>query len=166
MVVFPTLKLLQRSERSTGNGKTFPDSVRNPSASQITNNKTVILTRSIPLISFWTRTDYGTWIQQLLSHSTTLIIGSLCPVSTLRQQLTNLEHTYSRCYFHCKLWTVNGKDCASALHSFNKITYRTDEGRKQLLRFKNWVISGSQEQWMEFHHLYWTVVVYNCSYLF
>ena len=62
--------------------------------------------------------------------------------------------------------TVKGRGCASALHCFKEITYRTDEWTKQLLGLKSWVISGSPEQWMEFHHLWWTVIVFNCSYLF
>ena len=28
------------------------------------------------------------------------------------------------------------------------------------------VLSGSPEQWMEFHRLWWTVIVFKCSYLF
>ena len=42
----------------------------------------------------------------------------------------------------------------------------TDEWTKQLLRLKSWVISGSPEQWMELHLLWWTVIVSKCSYLF
>ena len=38
------------------------------------------------------------------------------------------------------------RDCASALHSFNEITYQTDEWTKQLLGLKSWVISVNQEQ--------------------
>ena len=49
---------------------------------------------------------------------------------------------------------------------FQKITYRTDEWTKQLLRLKSWVISGSPEQWMELNLLWWTVIVSKCSYLF
>ena len=54
------LELLQKSDRSTENGITFPDPVINPSAFTVTINKTVSLMRSITLISFWTRTFYGT----------------------------------------------------------------------------------------------------------
>ena len=50
--------------------------------------------------------------------------------------------------------------------AFFQITYRTDEWTKQLLRLKTWVISGSPEQWMEFHRLWSTVIVFKCSYLF
>ena len=49
---------------------------------------------------------------------------------------------------------------------FQKNTYRTNEWTKQLLRLKSWVISGSREQWMELHRLWWTVIVFKCSYLF
>ena len=92
-----------------------------------TINLTVLLMSNITLISFWTRTNSGRWFQQLLCHSTTLLIDTLCPISTLNQQLTNLEQTHNRCSLHCKRWTVKGRDCALALHSFKEITYRTDD---------------------------------------
>ena len=50
------------------------------------------------------------------------MIDTLCAISTLNQQLTNLEKTHLRCSHHCEGWTVKGKDCASALHSFKEIT--------------------------------------------
>ena len=121
---------------------------------------------SIALLSFWPRTFYGTCLQQLLRHSTTITIDTLYPISTLNQQLTNVEQTHIRCFLHCERWTVKGKDCASALRSFKEITYRTDEWTTQLLRLKNWVISGNLEQWMEFRRLWWTVIAFKCSYLF
>ena len=98
---FSTLKLLQESERSAENGNTFPDPVKIPSASpaQATINETVFSIKSTPLISFWSRTFYRTWILQLLSHSIKLMIGTLCPISTLKQQLTNLEQTNIRVLF-------------------------------------------------------------------
>ena len=71
--------------------------------------------------------NYGTWFQQLLCHSTTRMIHTLCSISTLNQKLNNLEQTHIRCSLHCERWTVKGRDCASALHSFKEITYRTDE---------------------------------------
>ena len=98
----------------------------------------------------------------LLSLNHTMI-DTLCPISILNQQLTNLEETHIRCSLHYERWTVKGRDCASALHSFKEITYRTDEWTKQLLRLKSWVISGSREQWMELHRLWWTVIVFKCS---
>ena len=106
-----------------------------------------------------------TWFQQLLCHSAKLMIHTLCLIITLNQELNNLEQTHIRCSLH-ERWTVKGRDCASALLSFKEITYRTDEWTKQLLRLKSWVISGSPEQWMEFHRLWWTLIVFKCSYLF
>ena len=161
-----SLELLQKSDRSTENGITYPDPVKNPNAFPATINIPALLMSSIALISFWTRTIYGTWFQQLLCHSATLMIHTLCSISTLNQQLNNREQTHIRCSLHCERWTVKGRDCASALHSFKEITYRTDEWTKQLLRLKSWVISGSPEQWMELHLLWWTVLVSKCSYLF
>ena len=122
VVLLSTMKPLQNIERSTENGITFPYPVKNPSAFPVTIGITVLLMSSITLICFWTRTIYGTWFQQLLCHSITLMIDTLCPISTLNQQLTNLEQTHIRCFLPCEGWTVKGRDCASALHSFNKIT--------------------------------------------
>ena len=137
MALRSSLKHLQKWNRSTENGITFPDPVKNP------------------------------WFQQLLCHSDTPMIHTLCSISTLNQTLNNLEQTHIRCSLHCERWTVKGRDCASALLSFKEeITYRTDERTKQLLRLKSWVISGSQERWMELHRLWWTVIVSKCSYLF
>ena len=145
VVLLSTLKLLQKTSKSTENGIIFPDPVKNPSAFPITINKTVLLMSSISLTSFRTSTMYGTWFQQLLCHSTTLMIDTLYPISTLNQQLTNLEQTHFRYPLHCEAWTVKERDCASALHSFNEITYQTDEWAKQLPRLKSWVISGNPE---------------------
>ena len=160
MILLSTLKLLQTSDRSTENGITFPDPVRNPSAIPITINITVLLTSSITLISFWTHTIYGTWCQQLLCLSTTLMTDTLCPINTLNHQLTKLEQTHNRCSLQCERWTVKWRDCASDLHSFWEITYRTEEWTKQLLRLKSWVVSGNPEQWMEFRRLWWNVIVF------
>ena len=94
------------------------------------------------------------------------MIDTLCPISALNQQLTNLEQTHIRCSLHCEGWTVKGRVCASALHPFNEITYQTDEWTKQLLRLKSWVISGNPEWWMEFRRLWGTVIVFKCNHLF
>ena len=141
-------------------------SCENPSPFPATINMSVLLMSSIALISFWPRTFYGTWLQQLLRHSTTIMIDTLYPISTLNQQLTNLEQTHIRCSLHCERWTIKGKDCASALRSFKEISYGTDEWTKQLLRLKSWVISRSPEQWMEFYCFWWIVIEFKCSYLF
>ena len=140
--------------------------MKSASAFAATINLSVLLMSSIAFKSFWTRTIYRTWLQQLLYHWTTLMIHILCPISTLNQQLTNLEQTHIWRSLQCERWTVKGTAGASALHSFKEITYRTDEWTKQLLRLKSWAISGSQEQWMEFHRLWWTVSVFECNYLF
>ena len=166
MALLSTMKLLQKSEKSTENGITFPDPVKKPSAFPVTIGITVLLMSSRTPISFWTRTIYGTWLQQLLCHPITLLIDTLRPISTLNQQLINLEHTHIRCSLPCAGWRVKGKDCASAFHSFNEITYQMDEWTKQLLWLKSWVISGNPERWMEFRRLWWTVNVFKCSHLF
>ena len=124
------------------------------------------LISSITLISFWTHITYGAWFQQLLCHPNTLMIDTLCPISTLNYQHTNLEQTLIRCSLHCERWTVKRRNCVSALQSFREFTYRTDEWTKQLLRLKSWVISGNPEQWMEVRRLWWAVIVFKYSYLF
>ena len=70
------------------------------------NQITVLLMSSIALISFRNRTISATWFEQLLCQSTTLMIDLLGPISTLNQQLTNLEHTHIRCSLHCERWTA------------------------------------------------------------
>ena len=166
VLLLSTPKLLQKSDRSTENGITFPDPVKNPSAFPVKIGIVVLLMSSITLTSFWNRTNYRTWFQQPLCYSILLMIDTSCPISTLNQQLNNLEQTHIRCSLHCEGWKVKGRDCASALHSFNEITYQTDEWTKQLLRLKSWVISGNPERWMEFRWLWWTVIVFKCSHLF
>ena len=127
VVLLFTLKLLQKSERSTENGITFPDLVKNPSVFPVTIGIKVLLMSSITILPFKTRTNYGIWFKQLSCHSIRLSIDTLCPISTLNQQLTKLEQTHKRCSLPCEGWTVKGRDCASASHSFNEITYQTDE---------------------------------------
>ena len=127
MVLLSTLKLLQTSDRSTENEITFPDPLKNASAFPATINITVLLMRSIALKSSCARTIYATWFQQLLCQVTRLMIDTLCPISTLNQQLIKLEQPHIRCSLHYERWTVKGRNCASALLSFNEITYRTDE---------------------------------------
>ena len=118
LVWLSTREFLQKSDTLIQKGSTFPDHVNNPSAFPAAINITVLLMSSIALISVWTRTFYGTWLQQLLCHSTTLMIHTLCPISTLNQQLTNLKLTHIRCSLHCGRSTVKRRDCASASHSF------------------------------------------------
>ena len=166
VVLLSTLKLLQKLNRSNENRSSFPDPVKNPSAFAAAINLTVVLVSSIALTPFWTRTISGTWFQQLLCHSTTLMIDTLCPISFFNQQLTYLKQSHIRCSLHCERWERKGRDCALALHSFKEITYRPDEWTRQLLRLKSWVISGNPEQWMESRRLWRTVVVIKCSCLF
>ena len=166
VVLLSCLKLLQKSDRPTENGITFPDPLKNSSTFPATINISVLLMSSIGLISIWPRTFYGTFLQQLLRHSTTITIDTLYPIGILNHQLTNLEESLIRCFLHCERWTVKVRGCESVWHSFKDITYRTDEWTKQLLRLKNWVISGSLEPGMEFGCLWWTAIAFKCSYLF
>ena len=77
VVLLPTQKLLQKSDRSTENGITLPDPVKNPSAFPATINISVLLMSSIALIFFSTRTIYGTWLQQLLYHFYIIYVQSV-----------------------------------------------------------------------------------------
>ena len=52
VVLLSKMKPLQKSERSTENGITFPDPVKNPSAFPVMIGITVILMSSKTLISF------------------------------------------------------------------------------------------------------------------
>ena len=126
VVLLSSLKLLQKSDRSTENVITFPDPKKNQSAFPITII-TVFLMNSIILITFCTQTICDKKFQQLLCHSSTLMINTLCPISTLNRQLTNLEQTHIRCSLHCQQWTVKGRDFVSVLNSFIGITYQTEE---------------------------------------
>ena len=80
--------------------------MKNPNAFPATNNMSVLLMSSIAVISFSPRTCYGTCLQQLWRHSNTIMIDTLYPISTLNQQLANLEQTHNRCSLHCERWTV------------------------------------------------------------
>ena len=96
VVLLSTMKLLQKSDKSTENGITFPDPLKDQSEIPVTISITVLFMGSLALISLWTRTISGTWFRQLLCHSTTLMTDTLCPISTLNQQLTNLEQSHIR----------------------------------------------------------------------
>ena len=115
-------KLLQKSDKPTDTGWKFLNPVKNANAMQVSINLTVLLTRSILLISFWTRKTCKTWMQLLLTQSDTLMIVTLCPISSLKQQFDNLELTYTRYSLYCEQLTVQGMDCTSLLHSFRKVT--------------------------------------------
>ena len=126
-VLRSSLKLLQKSDISTDNGITFPDPVKNPKAIPVTTNIPVPLMSSIALITFWTHTIYGTWFQQFLYHSTTLMIYTLCSISTLNQQLNNLEQTHVGCSLHCERWTVEKEIRLRVSFAFFQRNYLPDE---------------------------------------
>ena len=60
-------------------------------------------------------------------------------------------------------WTVKWKHCASTLHSFRELSYRTDQWTKQLLRLNSLEIIRSPEQCMDFRRLWLNVIVFMCS---
>ena len=87
------------------------------------------------------------------------------PQTTTHQSWRDLNPVFP------SMWPMgsNRRESASALASFKKTTYWTDEWTRQLLplKRKSWEIFGIPEQGMRFHGLWWTVVVFfNCSYLF
>ena len=117
-----------KNEQYKREKKRLSDCVKNPSATKITITITVLLIKSIPLLSSWTRTTYGTRIQQLLWLSTSHLIATLCPFSILKQQLNKPEQTYIRCFFQCNRRTVKAWVCASVLHfSMKQLTGQTKE---------------------------------------
>ena len=65
--------------------KWIPEPVQNPESFQATINLYVLLMSSESLISFWTRTIYEAWLQQLLCHSSKLTIETICTISTINQ---------------------------------------------------------------------------------
>ena len=85
--------------------------MESPNVLPATINIPGLLMSSVALISFWTLTIYGTRFQQLLCLSATLMIHTLCSISTLNQQLNNLEQTHIWCSLHYERWTVKGRDC-------------------------------------------------------
>ena len=139
----------------------LPHTMKMRSASKLTINITVQLTRRTPLLSFWAGTVFGTRIQQPLYHSTIFFLGLPFPISILKQQLTKLEPTYARILFAFVL-----QPCTSTVQFFKEITHRPDEWRNQLPRLISWVVFGSPELEMEFYCLWWTAVVFECSGLF
>ena len=100
-------------------------------------------------------------LMSLNHNNDTYSMSNQYPQPTTHQSRTDSYPVFS------SMRTMDSKrrDCASAWHSFKEIIYRTDEWTKQLLRLKSWMISGSPEQWTECRRLWWTVIVFKCSYL-
>ena len=94
----------KKSDRSTEDGFIFPVTVENPSAFPAVINIIVLLMSSIPLFSFWTRTIYETWFQQLLCHSTTLMINSM---SNQFLELTTHRPRTGSCPIFSSSWTMD-----------------------------------------------------------
>ena len=163
VVLLFTLKLLQKSNRSTENGFTIPDLLKNPGTFSATINITNLIMSSLSPKTFWTLKKDVQWFQKLLCQTTTLMIEALCPITNLNQHLTNLEDSYPMFY---ALWTMDSKKKGLRVSSVFFQSNSTVEWTKQLLRFKSWVISGSREQRMEFRRLWWFVVLIKYSFLF
>ena len=72
----------------------LPDPVKTQSSSRVRINKTVLLMKSITLSFFWIPAVYGTWIQQLVFHSPTLLTEILCAFSILKHQLINIKEIF------------------------------------------------------------------------
>ena len=165
VVLLSTLKLLKKSDRSTENGITFADPVKNAGAFKITINITVFLMRSITLISFWTRKIYGTWSQHLLCHSTTLMIDLLCPISTLNQQLTKVEQTHIQSSLHWEGWTVKGRNARQLCILSTKVpTRRTSERNSCYVWRVDWSLETRSKGWNSAvsHQLYLYLSVAIC----
>ena len=148
VVLLSTLKLQLKSDGSTENRNTFPDPVKNPSAFPATINITVLLISSIALVSFWTRIIHGTWFQQLLCHSTTLMIDTLGPISSLNQQFTNLEQTHIRCSLHSERGTVKGRIARQLCILSNKLPTGWMNERNSCHRWRvEWSLETRSNEW-------------------
>ena len=84
-------------------------SCKNSTAFPATINIPVVLMGSIALISFWTRTFYWTWFQQLLCHSTTLMIHTLSSISNQYPQPTTQQPRTDSYPVFSSLRTMNSK---------------------------------------------------------
>ena len=112
---------MQKSNLSTGKRKELPDFMETPSEPLVTINISISLMGSLLLTSFWTSKFCGTWTQQLLWHTTTLLIGVSWPFNILKHQLASLKQTYIRYSLHYDRWTIEGRGYESAFHSFKKL---------------------------------------------
>ena len=167
MVLLSTLKLLRKSDRSTENWTAFPDLVKNPSAFPSPINITVLLMSSIPVKSFWIRAINGARFQQLLCHSTTLVIETLSspyPQPTPHQPRTDSYLVFS------SLRTIDSE--RKGLHvsfSFFQKNYLPDGRVRETVatveELSDFWKSGAQ-QWMHFCRLWWVVIVHMCNFLF
>ena len=173
VALISTPKHLQKSTISIQNGKLFPDPVENPIVSQLTIPSTNYSTEeghtTTIFLNPYTHTLYGTKKEAaLMTLNNTTDRDSTSnqyPQTTTHQSWRDLNPVFP------SMWPMgsNRRESASALASFKKTTYWTDEWTRQLLplKRKSWEIFGIPEQGMRFHGLWWTVVVFfNCSYLF
>ena len=128
MVLLSTLKLLQKSSRSTENRITFSRSCEKPKC--LPGNNQLNCSIDEHFISNIFLNPYNFWDMvpaALMSFSHTNDRYSMSnhhPQPTTHQPRTN---SYPVCSLHCERWTVKGRDCASALLSFKENTHRTDE---------------------------------------
>ena len=121
-------------------------------------NSSILLKRYI----LW---DMDTAALMSLNHTNDRYsLSNQSPQQTTHQHRTNSYPVFSS--LRRMDSQTKGLHSTSVLHSYNEITYQADEWTKQLQRLKSWVISGNPEQWMEFRRLWWTVIVFKCSYLF
>ena len=91
VVLLSTLELLQKQNRLTENVITFPVPLKTPSSFPVTFGIAVSSMSSITLISFWTRTIYERWFQQIFWHNITndrYSMSNQCPQPTTYQPRT------------------------------------------------------------------------------
>ena len=166
VVLLSTRKLLQKTRRIDREGNCICRSCEEPKC--IPSNDQHICSNDEQHSSYIYLNPYILWdlapaaLMSLNPTNDTYSLSNHYTQPTIRQSRTN---SYS-VFFSLRTMYKKGRDCASAWHSFEETTYRTDEWTKQLLRLKIWVISGSPEQWMEFRRLWWPVIVFKCGCLF
>ena len=153
VVKFPTLKLQQKSDRSTENvnlsrSGSKPKCISINDEHNCSTDEKQTSSTVLKMYIFW---DLDPASLMKLIHTTEKdSLSNQYPQKTIHQPRTD----YYALFLSLQPVDSKKKDCASALHSFRKIIYRTDEWTKQLLRFKSWVFSGSPEQWTETQFLF------------
>ena len=127
VVLLSTLKLQRKSDKSTKNGVTFPDPVKNPSAFPVAININVFIEEKhnsdifLNPDNLW---DIVPAAPMSLNHTNDgYSMSNMYPQPTTHPPRTDSYPVF----LHCEGCTVKRRDCASALHFFKEITYQTDK---------------------------------------
>ena len=158
MVLLSCLKLLQKSDRSTENGKPqwIPSNDQHVCPVDEQHSSNIFLTPYI----LWDMSPPA--LTSLNHNNDRYSISNQYPQPTTHQPRTNSYPVLSS----LRMMNSKREGLRVSFAFFQGITYRTDEWTKQLLRLTSWVIFENPELWMEFRRLWWTLIAFKCSYLF